>query len=154
MVDIVDPVTRSRMMSGIRAKDTKPEMQIRSALHRRGFRFRLNYAGLPGKPDLVLKKYNAVIFVHGCFWHRHDCALFKWPSSKREFWKKKLSQNHARDIANIAEISRLGWRIATIWECSLKGRERWPIDKIADIIARWLENNKSQRLEIQGKGIG
>ena len=93
MADVVDRKTRSRMMSGIRGKNTRPELLIRKGLHARGFRFRLHDKRLPGKPDLVLPKYSAVIFVHGCFWHGHDCHLFKWPQSRREFWRKKITRN-------------------------------------------------------------
>jgi DNA mismatch endonuclease, patch repair protein len=89
MTDIVDSATRSRMMSGIRGKHTRPERMIRSALHRRGFRFRL-HGNLPGKPDLVLSRYHAVIFVHGCFWHGHECDLFRWPGTRKKFWREKI----------------------------------------------------------------
>lgn len=89
MTDVVDKATRSRMMAGIKGKDTKPEMLIRSELHRRGFRFRKNVKDLPGKPDIVLPKYRAVIMVNGCFWHGHGCRLFKWPSTRPEFWREK-----------------------------------------------------------------
>lgn len=89
MIDVVDTKTRSRMMSGIGGKNTRPELLIRGQLHRRGFRFRLHDTKLAGNPDIVLKKYQAVIFIHGCFWHRHECYLFKWPKSRPEFWKKR-----------------------------------------------------------------
>lgn len=88
MTDVVDSATRSRMMSCIRGKDTRPEMVIRRGLHKSGFRFRLHDKSMPGKPDLVLKKYNAVIFINGCFWHKHECRLFKWPKTRPEFWRK------------------------------------------------------------------
>lgn len=109
MPDVHDMQTRSRNMAAIRGKDTKPELMLRSALHRAGYRFRLN-TRLPGKPDLTLRRYRATIFVHGCFWHRHDCPRFRQPAGNAEFWRKKLERNAERD----REVSRLlreaGWR--------------------------------------------
>lgn len=153
MTDVHSPAVRSKNMQAIRSANTKLELLIRTALHKRGFRYRLNYSDLPGKPDLVLKKYKAVIFLHGCFWHQHNCALFKWPASNSEFWKTKLTQNHIRDIANESELIKLGWRTATIWECSLKGRDRKTIDEIIDAITDWLISNNLQRLEVAGKSL-
>jgi len=121
MADIVDAATRSRMMSGIRGKDTKPELLVRRGLHSRGFRFRLHGANLPGRPDLVLPKYSAAIFVHGCFWHAHDCSLAKMPKTRPDFWKAKLSANQARDARQLVELQTLGFRTLVIWECSLRG---------------------------------
>ena len=95
--DIVTPEIRSRMISGIRGQNTKPELAVRSQLHRIGFRFRVHCRDLPGKPDLVFRKHNAVIFVHGCFWHGHDCHLFRWPTTRSEFWREKINSNIARD---------------------------------------------------------
>src|SRR5262245_6595907 len=100
MADVVSPEVRSRMMSGIRGKNTKPEMVLRRGLHAEGFRFRLHGPALPGRPDLVFPKWSAVIFVHGCFWHRHNCRLFKWPSTKSRFWRAKLTGNVSRDEAH------------------------------------------------------
>ena len=149
MVDVVDQKTRSRMMSGIRSKNTKPELLIRKGLHARGFRFRLNDKRLPGKPDLVFPKYSAVIFVHGCFWHRHDCHLFKWPKTRREFWHKKLLRNQEKDVESYARLKKDGWYILTIWECALKGRTRRPMDKVLDMAADWLVSGQRDR-QIQG----
>ena len=118
MVDVVDRKTRSRMMSGIRGKNTRPELLIRKGLHARGFRFRLHDKRLPGKPDLVLPKYSAVIFVHGCFWHGHDCHLFKWPQSRREFWRKKITRNKVKDAESYVSLKKEGWYILTIWAVS------------------------------------
>ena len=101
MVDVVSKEKRSKMMSGIRYKDTKPEIIIRKALHAKGFRYSLHNNKLPGKPDIVLPKYNAIIFIHGCFWHQHNCHLFKWPSTRPEFWQNKISGNKERDKQNI-----------------------------------------------------
>ena len=149
MVDVVDQKTRSRMMSGIRSKNTKPELLIRKGLHARGFRFRLHDKHLPGKPDLVLPKYSAVIFVHGCFWHRHDCHLFKWPKTRREFWHKKLLRNQEKDVESYTRLKKDGWYILTIWECALKGRTRRPLDKVLDMAADWLVSGRRDR-QIKG----
>lgn len=97
MADVVDSATRSRMMSGIRGRNTKPEIMIRSLLHHHGFRFRLHVRDLPGKPDIVLPRHHAVIFVHGCFWHGHDCPLFKWPGTRADFWREKIGRNQSND---------------------------------------------------------
>ena len=117
MADIVDKATRSRMMSGIRGKNTKPELLVRKALHAQGFRFRLHDKNLPGKPDIVLKKHRTVIFVHGCFWHGHDCKHFKWPKTRPEFWREKIEGNKTRDLKHQQELKELGWNVKVIWEC-------------------------------------
>lgn len=152
MVDIVDSITRSRMMSGIRSKNTKPEKQIRSALHRLGFRFRLNQASLPGKPDLVFRKYNAIIFVHGCFWHGHECHLFKWPSANALFWHNKIEQNRVKDAEVIDALIAAGWRVMVIWECALRGKTQtaqFPI--IIDNVSAWLLGSEISFQEISGR---
>ncbi|NBW11598.1 MAG: DNA mismatch endonuclease Vsr [Caulobacteraceae bacterium] len=151
MADVVDPATRSRMMSGIRGKNTKPELMIRKALHARGFRYRL-HCKLPGKPDLCLPKYQAVIFVHGCFWHGHDCHLFKWPSTRPEFWREKIARNRAVDAAAEAKLLADGWRVATVWECALKGKTRLPLEAVVSSLGDWLQSD-SQRLEVKGGKI-
>ena len=149
MADVVDRKTRSRMMSGIRGKNTRPELLIRKGLHARGFRFRLHDKRLPGKPDLVLPKYSAVIFVHGCFWHGHDCHLFKWPQSRREFWRKKITRNKVKDAESYVSLKKEGWYILTIWECALKGRTRRPLDQVLDTVADWLMYSTRDR-QIRG----
>lgn len=122
-MDVVDRATRSRMMSGIRGKNTKPELVVRSYLHRSGLRFRL-HASLPGKPDLVLPKYRAAVFVHGCFWHRHqDCRFATTPTSNAKFWKKKFADNVRRDAQVQQQLARLGWRVLVIWSCELNERK-------------------------------
>jgi len=145
MVDVVDRKTRSRMMSGIRGKNTKPELLIRTGLHARGFRFRLHDKHLPGKPDLVLPKYSAVIFVHGCFWHGHDCHLFKWPQSRRAFWRNKILRNQEKDAESYAGLKKEGWYILTIWECALKGRTRRSLCNVLDMTTDWLSNGFRDR---------
>ena len=142
MVDVVDSATRSRMMSGIKAKNTRPELLIRRGLHAQGFRYRLHEKNLPGKPDMVFPRRNAILFVHGCFWHGHGCHLFKWPSSRPEFWKEKIAKNKKRDKVSETLLAEDGWRIAIVWECALKGKERMPADKIADALSRWLYSQR------------
>lgn len=136
MTDIVDKATRSRMMSGIRGKNTKPEILLRKALHAKGFRYRLHVKELPGKPDIVLPKYHAVIFVHGCFWHGHGCKFFKVPQTNTAFWIEKINVNKLRDSRDSASLRFAGWRTMTVWECALRRR-----DNIPDIVLRisaWL----------------
>jgi len=153
MADVVDKKTRSRMMSGIRGKDTRPELIIRRNLHAQGFRYRLHDNKLPGKPDMVFPKYRAVILVNGCFWHGHDCHLFKWPGSREDFWRNKISRTKERDRENIAALLAGGWRVLQIWECAIKGKERLPIDLIGKQAASWLESQK-QQLDIRGTSDG
>jgi len=147
--DIVSAATRSRMMSGIRGKNTKPELAIRSALHREGFRFRLHRKDLPGCPDLVFPRHHAVLFVHGCFWHGHDCHLFRWPATRQEFWRGKIEGNIARDKKQRAALLDAGWRIATVWECAMKGRLRLPFPEVVEACVMWLNSDK-RLLEIEG----
>ena len=137
-MDVVDRHTRSRMMSGIRGKNTKPELVVRSALHKLGYRFRLHYPGLPGKPDIVLPKHRAIILVHGCFWHGHDCHLFKWPASRPDFWRGKITGNMRRDKQRITAYRQAGWKTLIIWECSLKGKHRLPVEEVTNSAVEWL----------------
>lgn len=120
MVDIVSPEVRSRMMSGIRGKNTRPEIVVRQAAHRMGLRFRIHRKDLPGKPDLVFPKYRTVVFVHGCFWHRHDCKLAAVPKTRPEFWVAKFQSNIDRDLRNQRQLESLGWHVIKIWECETK----------------------------------
>lgn len=134
-------------MSGIRGKNTKPELLIRKALHARGFRYRL-HCDLPGKPDICLPKHRAVIFVHGCFWHGHRCHLFKWPKTRPEFWREKIERNREVDTSAEAKLAARGWRIGVIWECALKGPRRYPVAKVVDLCQAWLLS-ETDRLEVQ-----
>lgn len=149
MADVVDAVTRSRMMAGIRGKNTKPELLVRHALHRLGYRYRLHAKSLPGKPDMVFPARRAVVFVHGCFWHRHSCHLFKWPTSRVEFWQTKINRNRQKDAESNAALLQAGWRILTIWECALKGRTRLPLEQVIEQAAAWLDA-EAPALEITG----
>lgn len=110
------------MMAGIKGKNTKPEIVVRKALHAQGYRFRLHDKKLPGKPDIVLPKYKTVIFVHGCFWHKHDCKHFKWPKTRPEFWREKIEGNVARDKKHAEELITLGWNVKVVWECEVKDK--------------------------------
>ena len=120
MADLLTQARRSALMSKIRGKDTKPEKEIRSIVHRLGFRYRLHVSELPGKPDLVFPKRRKVLFVHGCFWHRHlACSLARLPKSRLDFWVPKLTANRQRDTRNTARLRRAGWKTCVIWECEL-----------------------------------
>ncbi len=119
-MDTLTPAERSERMSRVRSKDTKPEMLVRRLVHGMGFRYRLHVGSLPGKPDMVFRSRRAVIFVHGCFWHRHPgCKLARLPKSRRGFWRRKLEENRERDLRNEAKLRELGWRVLVIWECEL-----------------------------------
>ena len=121
MSDVVSPQVRSRMMSGIRGRDTKPELVVRSYLFRAGLRFRVNDRRLPGSPDVVFKRYRVAVFVHGCFWHRHlHCRFATTPSTRPEFWQTKFAANMARDQRNENLLVEMGWTVLTVWECDLR----------------------------------
>jgi DNA mismatch endonuclease (patch repair protein) len=150
MTDVHSKETRSRNMAAVSGKDTRPELLIRKGLHRRGFRYRLHDRKLPGKPDLILPRYRAVIFVNGCFWHRHDCHLFKWPSTRRDFWKSKIEGNRSRDIEAIKQLKSTGWRVLTVWECSLKGKTRLPEDDLLSRVSNWVIKGTAEQ-EVRGE---
>lgn len=150
LADIVDKATRSRMMAGIRGKDTRPEMTIRRMLHALGFRYRLHDRKLPGKPDMVFPGCRAVILVHGCFWHCHDCHLFKWPASRADFWRQKITRNRKKDAETMNALRVEGWRVLTIWECALKGRTKRPIEEVVKKTACWLRSANDCE-EIRGR---
>lgn len=147
--DVVDAATRSRMMSGIRGKDTKPELVVRRGLHALGFRYRLHDRRLPGKPDVVLPRWRAAIQINGCFWHGHDCALFRWPGTRQEFWRSKIGRNVERDREVEAALDRAGWRVLTVWECALKGPARIGADAVVNGAADWLRSD-ARTGEIRG----
>lgn len=125
-------------MSGIRGKNTKPELVVRQALHARGFRYRLHRRELAGKPDITLPRYNAVIFVNGCFWHGHNCRLFKWPKTRPDFWRAKIGANQVRDRKNIDTLLSQGWRVFVLWECSIKGAHTKSIAPVVDDLSAWI----------------
>jgi DNA mismatch endonuclease, patch repair protein len=131
-MDQVSPLQRSKNMAAVRNRDTAPERVIRSLLHRMGMRFRLNQSQLPGSPDIVLKRYNTVLFVHGCFWHGHDCPRGKPPSTRTDFWLPKLARNRKRDHDLARSLQRMGWRVMTVWECETRDENR-----LVRRFARW-----------------
>ena len=134
-MDIVGPEKRSRMMSGIRSKDTKPEMKVRRLLHRLGFRFRLHRKDLAGKPDIILPKWRAVVFVNGCYWHGHqNCRLFRPPKSRTEFWIDKIAGNRLRDATNQTSLVQEGWKVIVIWECALSKKHRLSEEELASTL--------------------
>lgn len=137
MTDVVDPATRSRMMSGIGGRNTKPEIVVRKALFAAGFRFRLHRKDLPGRPDVVLPGRRVALFVHGCFWHAHQgCRYARTPASRREFWEAKLAANVERDIRARDALLSAGWRVLVVWECATRSVE---IRKsLPELLARWI----------------
>lgn len=142
MVDTVDAATRSRIMASIRGKDTKPEMVLRKSLHARGFRYRLHGKGLPGKPDMVFRRFKAVCFVHGCFWHHHEgCRYAATPATRVDYWRAKFEGNQARDKAAVESLQKSGWRVAIVWECDLKGGAALTT---AERVADWLEGTEAR----------
>lgn len=149
MADVVTPEIRSRMMSGIRGKNTQPELLIRKNLHGRGLRYRLHDKRLPGKPDIVFPRYRAVILINGCFWHGHSCKLFKWPSSNEIFWREKITSNIQVDELAVTMLHEQRWRILKIWECALKGKQRWPLELLIDEVVYWLKHGHAT-YEIKG----
>lgn len=146
MTDIYSKSKRSDIMSQISGKETKPEVLVRKYLFSKGFRFRKNVANLPGHPDIVLPKYKAAIFVHGCFWHGHSgCNKSKLPTARTEFWQKKIGRTIERDEEKIDELSILGWRVAVVWECGLKNKVL--IESAITELAKWIKSIE-ERLEI------
>lgn len=138
MADVLTPQQRQYNMSRIRGGDTKPEMMIRRGLHARGLRYRLHDRKLPGRPDLVFPRHHAVVLVHGCFWHGHSCVLFRLPATRSEFWAEKIAKNRQRDNKVHASLRAAGWRVLTIWECSLKGGVKLSRDAVLDITEKFL----------------
>ncbi|MGL3211638.1 very short patch repair endonuclease [Bradyrhizobium sp. BR 1433] len=140
MIDLVDKITRSRMMAGIRGKNTKPELALRYALHRQGLRYRLHVATLPGRPDIVMPKYRAIVQVQGCFWHRHEgCSFATIPASNTKFWNSKFVETVRRDQRNVERLRDLGWRVAVVWECAINKEGG---DVVATRVARWLSSSR------------
>lgn len=150
MGDIISPEQRSALMSRIRGKDTKIELEVRSGLHALGFRYRLGGAGLPGRPDIVLSRHRTVVFVHGCFWHGHSCPLFRLPKTRPEFWKAKIDANQERDSRQVALLEAMGWRVEIVWECELRGlsteRRAEVIMALGERISTEGKNERARRL--------
>jgi DNA mismatch endonuclease (patch repair protein) len=146
----VDAFDRSAHMSKIRGRDTRPELALRAALHARGLRFRANDRRLPGTPDLVFPRYRAAVFVHGCFWHGHDCPLGAIPSTRREFWLDKFARNRARDARVRVELEEAGWRVLEVFECSWRGQAAGAHQDVVDAVERWLEGDEPSMRELRG----
>ncbi|VWC13703.1 DNA mismatch endonuclease Vsr [Burkholderia lata] len=149
MPDIVDKATRSRMMSTIRGKNTRPEIVVRREMHRRGFRYRLHAKELAGKPDIVFPRFRAVVLINGCFWHGHDCPFFKLPSTNPDFWRSKIERNRQNDEKVKVQLNAAGWRIAIVWECALRGKRTASVETVANALQQWLESN-DLLVEIRG----
>ena len=146
MPDVVDRSTRSRMMRAIKGRDTHPELALRKYLHAQGYRFRLHRKDLPGSPDLVLPRHHLAIFVHGCFWHRHEgCRYATTPSTRQEFWQRKFVANVARDAAVRRRLLEDGWRVATVWECALRKPDQ--ITASTERLSAWLQSDE-HKIEI------
>lgn len=142
MSDKLNKAARSRVMSSIKNKNTKPELNIRKALFANGIRYGLHNRKLPGCPDLVFSKYKAIIFIHGCFWHNHQCKYGRLPETNHEFWAEKLRGNALRDKRNIKRLKNMGWRVKIIWSCSLKNRIKFDSAQCVEEIIRWLNEEK------------
>lgn len=142
--DTLSSEQRSLAMSRVKPRDTKPEMVLRRALHARGLRYRLHDKRLAGRPDIVLPRWRAVIFVHGCFWHGHDCVRGALPQSNRDFWSEKITNNTRRDGAQLARLCADGWRVATVWQCALLGKNRLSAVLVAEHIHCWLRSAVDQ----------
>jgi DNA mismatch endonuclease (patch repair protein) len=146
MADVLNPTQRRYCMSRIRGKDTKPEIIIRRGLFARGFRFRLHRRDLPGIPDLVFPKHRAVIFVHGCLWHGHQCHLFRWPKTNAAFWRKKIEGNRKSDQKHLAQLEAQDWRVLSVWECCLRGSKRRDHNAVLASIECWLYSDVPRKV--------
>lgn len=137
-MDRVDAQTRSRIMASVGQKNTGAELVLRRALHRSGLRYRLHVKDLPGRPDLVLPRFHAAIFVHGCYWHAHGCYRSTVPQTRKEFWREKFAANRARDARKAEELRASGWRVLIVWECALKGKTAPPLEVTVSSVVQWL----------------
>lgn len=141
--DPLTPEQRRRCMQAIGGRNTRPEMIVRRGLHAIGWRYRLHVRGLPGRPDLVFPRHRAAIFVHGCFWHGHECPLFRLPATRTEFWAAKIRGNRERDTGAAASLTAQNWRVLTVWECALRGPARRPAEGVIAEISAWLQAGES-----------
>ncbi len=152
LTDTVTVAKRSEVMSRVGSKDTKPELLIRKGLHARGFRYRLHVKDLPGKPDLVFPRYRSVIQINGCFWHGHSCPRCRIPKSNTEYWNGKIAKNIQRDVLIRQSLHDEGWRVLTIWECALSGREKLKLNHVLALASAWLLSTNSI-CEIRGREL-
>ena len=153
MTDTISREHRSWNMSRIRGKNTKPEMTLRSFLHRAGLRFRLHSRDLPGRPDLIFPRYRTVVFVHGCFWHNHHCSLKKFPSTNAEFWKAKLTQNSRRDEENKRSLINTGWKVITIWECAIRGKQKFKEEELQQLLVLAIKDEQASQIEFSCQSV-
>lgn len=137
------------MMSGIRGENTKPEMIVRRRLHALGYRYRTHVPDMPGRPDMVFPRYRAIVQIHGCFWHHHNCKFFKWPSTRPEFWRAKIEANEIRDSRNLYRLKVDGWRVLILWECAIRSKPTDIVDGVISLISSWLESDR-EFLDISG----
>ncbi|WP_017931953.1 very short patch repair endonuclease [Robiginitomaculum antarcticum] len=152
MVDIHTIASRRKNMSAVKSKNTSPELKIRKLLHGAGFRYSLHNKQLPGKPDLKFKKHRAVIFVNGCFWHKHNCYRFSWPQTREDFWKAKITGNAERDMRNYNDLFTEGWRVGVVWECALRGKIKLSEERVLYSLSEWL-NSDAIKITIRGNSI-
>lgn len=145
---MIDAETRSRIMSSIKSSNTGIERMVRKGLFSLGYRYRIHGKGLPGRPDIVLPKYNAIIFVHGCYWHGHDCGIFRMPRTNSAFWERKIARNQERDILNTITLQLAGWRVAVVWECAVVG-VKGDANAVVKQLSSWLLRGDDW-LEIRG----
>lgn len=151
MTDIMSAAKRSALMQRIQSKNTKPELLVRSALHARGIRYRLHLKVLGTRPDLVSSPRRVAIFINGCFWHGHNCHLFRWPKTRPEFWTKKISGNRIRDQRIARTLIRAGWSVATVWECALRNGTPQHIDRQIEQLEKWIRaSSRVKRLTLRG----
>jgi DNA mismatch endonuclease (patch repair protein) len=149
MADIITPERRSALMSRIKVKDTGIELAVRHGLHALGFRYRLHDSKLFGRPDIALPKYQVVVFVHGCFWHgHHGCPYFRLPKTRADFWQEKINRNRLNDIKNLSALQQAGWRVATVWECALRG-PHCDTSMVVQTLGNWIRGT-GPTLEISG----
>lgn len=139
---------RSKIMRSIPGKNTRPELLIRRELHKAGFRFRKHYKTLKGKPDIVLPKHSAIVLVNGCFWHGHECHIFRKP--RQSEWREKIEGNKARDAANIECYKSLGWKVLEVWECAIQGKTSLPLSELVAVISNWIQFD-TMSAEITGR---
>lgn len=154
MGDVLTPGQRHFNMSRIKGKNTKPEMLVRRGLYARGLRYRLHDRLLPGRPDLVFRKYKTAVFVHGCFWHAHGCAMSKLPTTRRDFWEAKLSANAVRDQKAVQALLVSGWRVLIIWECAIRGPRRWTEEAMLDRASNFIQFSDLALLDIAAQVSG
>ena len=143
MTDKVTSQQRSKMMSAIKGKNTKPEIVIRKILYSEGYRYRLHVNSVIGNPDIVIRKLKTAIFINGCFWHGHDCPLFTIPKTRSDFWKQKIESNIKRDSENMQKLQDSGWKVVIIWGCSMKGKIHLSLEDLSRMVLEALKSNES-----------